>query len=151
ELEIKVSEFAKLWILTVPLLLARCEIDQHVEVPHITLAQKLIFEYGAQRWRQRHREFERHRVVHQTLHHAQQRNVTFRYRLEQPLFFEKMLVFRMANERKMRVENEREVTHCRFQISNCGLKATRPKFEIGNLQSAITRSGKSLGSDPDLF
>ena len=79
-------------------------------MPHITLPQQLILEHRAQRWRERHREFESRQVgiVHQTLHRAQQWNVTFRYRFEEPVFFEEMLVFRMANERKMRVENESE-------------------------------------------
>jgi hypothetical protein len=62
-----------------------------------------------------------------------------------------MFMLRMPNERKMCVENEREVTNCRFQISDCRLEATTPKFAIGNLRSAITTCGKSLGSGPDLF
>src|ERR1051326_1153386 len=142
---------AKLGMLAIPPLFARGEINEPIEVPLITLAQKRILEHRAERWRKRHREFERHSVIHQTLHHTQQRNVTFRDRFEEPVFFEEMLMLRMPDEWKMRVEDEGEVTHCRFQISNSRLKATRPKFEIGNLQSAITTFGKSLGNGPSLF
>jgi hypothetical protein len=51
--------------------------------------------------------------MRQALHHLQQRDVCFSDRLKQPLFLEEMLVLRMTNERKMSVENEREMAgHC---------------------------------------
>ena len=56
-------------------------------------------------------------VVHQALHHAQQWNVTFGHRLEEPVFFEEMLMFGMTHERKMRVKNERQVSRHRKTFS----------------------------------
>jgi len=111
QLEVKLCEFTKLRMITVPLLFARSEVDQPIQMLHITFAQKQILKHRAQRWRQGHREFERHRVVHQTLHHAQQGDVTLRDRLEEPVFFEEVLMLRMPNERKMSVKNKREVAH----------------------------------------
>ena len=78
---------------------------------HVTLAQKLISEHGAERRRDRHGKLERHAVVYQSLHHLQQRNVSLGDRFEEPFFFKEMLVLRMPDKRKMRVENESEVTH----------------------------------------
>ena len=95
----------------IPPLFARSEIDQIIEMPHVTLAQKLILKHRAKRWRERHGELEWHIVTHQTLHHAKQRNVTFCDCLKKPVFLEEMFMLRMTDERKMRVENEREVTH----------------------------------------
>ena len=82
---------------------ARSKIDQKIEVSDVTLAQQLVLKHCAERRRNRHREFERHKIVDESLHHAQQRDVRFGDRLKQPLFLEEMLVLRMTNERKMRV------------------------------------------------
>jgi hypothetical protein len=54
--------------------------------------------------------------IDQALHHAQQWDVTLGHRLEEPVFFEEMLMFRMTNEWKMRVENEREVSRHRATL-----------------------------------
>jgi len=62
--EVKVWEFANLpKMIAVPLLFARAEIDQIIEMLHIALAQELILKHRAQRWRQGHREFEWNGVV----------------------------------------------------------------------------------------
>ena len=107
DLEVKICEFAQLRMIAVPLLFARGEIDQIIQMLHIALAQEFILKHRAQRWREGHSEFEWNRVVQQPAHHPQQRNVSLRDRLEEPVFFEKVLMLRMPNERKMRVENER--------------------------------------------
>src|SRR5437660_1350565 len=103
----------------ISLLFARSQIDQKLKVPDVTLAQKLILKHRGQRRRNRHREFEGHSIVHESLHHAKQRNVGLGDRLKKPLFFEEMFVLRMANEREMSVENEGEIAcHCeRFTAS----------------------------------
>jgi hypothetical protein len=49
-------------------------------------------------------------LIDQALHHPQQWDVTLGHCLEEPVFFEEMLMFRMTNKWKMRVKNEREVT-----------------------------------------
>src|SRR6266700_3729307 len=58
-------------------------------------------------------------LVNQALHHAHQWDVTLGHRLEEPVFFEEMLMFRMTNEWKMRVKNERKRTGHRrtFNVS----------------------------------
>src|SRR5205807_7654653 len=149
--EIEVGELAKLRMFAVPLLLTGGEVHQIIEMPHITFAQKPVLKHRAQRWRERHREFERHRVVHQAVHHPQQRNVSLRHRLEEPVFLEKVLMFRVSNERQVRVENEGKETHCRFQISNCRLAATTPnlKSAICNLQ--LQRPAKILETNQTFF
>ncbi len=77
---------------------------------HITLAQKLVLEHGAESRRDRHCEPECHSVVYQSLHHKQQRNVRLGYRLKEPVFFEEMLVLGVSDEGKVRVQNKREIT-----------------------------------------
>src|SRR6266487_495112 len=95
-------------------------------MPYVTFAKQLVPQHCADGWRDGHGELERYAVVHQTLHHAQQRNVSLRYRFEEPIFFQKMLVLRMANEWKMRVKNKRERTgkHCGFRNAECGVRIT---------------------------
>src|SRR6266403_2553966 len=80
-------------------------------MPDVAPAQKLVLQHRAQGWGERHREFKRNAVVHELLHHLQQRNVSFSDRFKEPVFLEKMLVLRMPNERQVRVKNEREVVH----------------------------------------
>ena len=82
---------------------ARSKIDQKLDVSDVTLAQQLILKHCAERRRNRHGEFERHTIVDESLHHAQQRDVRFSDRLKQPLFLEEMLVLRMTNEGEMSV------------------------------------------------
>jgi hypothetical protein len=94
----------------IPLLFACSEIDQIIEMPHVTFAQKLILKHRAKRWRERHGELEWHIVTDQTLHHAKQRNVTFCDCLKEPVFLEEMFMLRMPNKRKVSVQNESEVT-----------------------------------------
>ena len=80
----------------------------------IAFAQEFVLQHRAQRRRQRHRELKPNVVVHEPLHHLQQRDVSFGDRLEEPVFFEKMLVLRMPNEWQVRVEDKRKmaVAHC---------------------------------------
>src|SRR5262249_56786459 len=75
----------------------------------VTLASLLILKHCAERRRDGHREFERHAIVCQALHHSQQRDVRFGDRLKQPLFLEEILMFQMAYKWKMGVENEGEM------------------------------------------
>ena len=87
----------------IPRSFARRKIDQKIQVSDVTLAQQLVLKHCAERRRNGHREFERHTIADESLHHAQQRDVRFSDRLKQPLFFEEMLVLRMTNEREMSV------------------------------------------------
>ena len=79
-------------------------------MPHVALAKQFVLQHCAERRRDRHGQLERHMLIDQALHHAQQWDVTLGHRLEEPVFFEEMLMLRMTNEWKMRVKNEREIT-----------------------------------------
>src|SRR5712691_2430561 len=80
---------------------------------HVALTQQLVLQHRTKRRRERHSELERHAVIHQPLHHAQQRDIGLGDRFEKPIFLQKTLVLRMPNERKMGVENEgKKASHC---------------------------------------
>ena len=114
--EKKISELAQLRIIAVSLLFACGEIDQKIEMPHVALAKQLVLQHRAERRRDRHGKLNRHMIVYQALHHAQQRDITLRYCFEQPIFLQKMLMFGMANERQMRMKNKREVSRHRATL-----------------------------------
>src|ERR1041385_269717 len=99
------------------------QIDQKVDMPDVSLAQETVAEHRAKRWRNRHRDLERHAIVHQLLHQLQKWNVTFRDRLEEPLFLQKMFVLGMSNKRQMRVQNQCERTRHRFRVQKPGTRA----------------------------
>ena len=101
-------------MIAVSISLTHGEIDQKIEVPDVALTQKFVLQHRAQRWCQRHRELEWDVVVHEPLHHLQQRDVGFGNCLEEPIFLEKVLVLGMPHERQVRVQNEREMVHCKF-------------------------------------
>src|SRR5215470_17432510 len=82
-------------------------------MPHVTNAKQLVPQHCAKRWGERHGKFKRHTLIDQALHHAHQWDITLSYRFKEPVFFQKMLVLGMANERQVRVKDERERTgHC---------------------------------------
>src|SRR6185369_6827236 len=114
--EIKVCEVAELWVIAIPFLFTVSKIDQQVEIPHVALAKQFVLKHCAERRRDRHGQLERHTLIDQALHHAQQWDVTLGHRLEEPVFFEEMLMFRMTNERKMRVKNERQMSRHRATL-----------------------------------
>jgi hypothetical protein len=122
ELKIKLRELRELRLVLVPLSLARRKIDEKIEVAKITFAEQLVLQHRAERWRERHRELERHVVVHEPLHHLQQRDVSLGDRFEEPVFFEKMLVLRMPDEWQVRVKNKREMVHTRYRIPENGYR-----------------------------
>jgi hypothetical protein len=64
ELEIEAGQLSQFWMIPVSSLLAAGQIDQQIEVSHIALAQKFVLQHGTESRRDRHREFERHIVVH---------------------------------------------------------------------------------------
>ena len=107
--QIKLRETAQLRVIAVTLLLPSRQIDQKIEMPNVALAQKIVLQHRAKRGRNRHRELERDVVIRQALQHLQQRNVGLGDRFEEPRLFEELLVFRVPNERQVRVKNEREL------------------------------------------
>src|SRR6266478_1194595 len=110
DFEIKVRELAELRVIAVPFSFTRREINQKIEMPYVTLAKQLVPQHCAERRRERHGKLKRHMLIDQAPHHAHQRHITLRYCFEEPVLFQKMFIFRVANERQVRVKNEREVS-----------------------------------------
>ena len=109
----------------VPLAFPRGEVERTIKITDVALAEQFVLKHRAQRRCDRHRELERHLVADEPLHHRDEREVTFRDGLEEPVFLQEILVLRMPNKRQMCVENEGERTnHSRFQIAD--LSSTRP-------------------------
>ena len=133
KIDIKLRERVQLLVAAVSSDFARREIDRAFEMTHITFAQQRILQHRAKWWRDADRELERHAVVYEPLHHRDERDVTFRDRLEEPVFLEEFVVLRMTNEWQMRVKNEREMTH--RETGN--RKARNSKIRYSNLKSKI--------------
>ena len=144
QFKVKLRQLSEIRLIAVSVSLTHGQIDQKIEVPDVALTQKFVLQHRAQRRCQRHRELEWDVVVHEALHHLQQRDIRFGDCLEEPVFLEKMLVLGMPDERQVRMKNEREMIHCKFQISNCRLKQLRLnlKSAICNLQ--LQRSAEIL-------
>src|SRR6266496_4099648 len=108
-------------------------------MPHIALTKQLILQHRAERRRDRDGKLKRHMLINQALHHAHQWDVALGHRLEEPVLFEEMLMFRMTNEWKMRVKNERKRTGRHFELrsADCGLIPLSARLEIRNPQSPI--------------
>src|SRR5206468_10376440 len=103
DFRIKVRQLMKPRMFVISFSFARGEIDQKIEMPHIALTKQLILQHRAERRRDRDGKLKRHVLINQALHHAHQWDVTLGHRLEAPVFFEEMLMFRMTNKWKMRV------------------------------------------------
>src|SRR4051812_22547859 len=106
-----------------------------LEMPRVAISQELISQHRTKCRRHRHGELEGHLIPKEPLHHREERDITFRYRLEEPVLLKKLAVLRMPDEREMRVKKEREVAggHCRFQSDDCRLWKAPPP----NLKSEI--------------
>src|SRR4051794_4266320 len=108
-LVIKFREGTKTIVVAIASDLTLGQSDRAVEISDVTLAQQLVLQHGAERGRDRHRQLERPLVADEPFHHREQWNVALGYRFEEPIFFEKFLMFRMPNERQVRVKDEREI------------------------------------------
>src|SRR5437660_1081037 len=93
-----------------PMQLLFGELDQSVQMPCVTLLQEGIQQHRAEGRRQRKGKRRLHPITPPAFQNLQQRHVRFIDGLEKPALFQKLFMFRMANEGQMRVENEREVT-----------------------------------------
>ena len=116
-IEIELRERAQLFVFPVALEFALRELDQKIDMSHVTLAQKIVLQHRAKRRRDRHRELERDSVAHQPLHHDEQRNVSLADRLEEPVFFEESFRARdgarTAGAREERARGSRRpLDHC---------------------------------------
>ena len=87
----------------------------------VAILQQRIAEHRRQRRRHRHGQPPIDAVALQALEHFQQRDVRFGDGLVEPIFFEEILVFGMAHERQMSVQDEAEIAewHCVASPSRC--------------------------------
>ena len=70
--------------------------------------QQLVAQHRAEGRGEREREPEIDALLDQPPHHPEEREISFADRLEEPVFFEEIFVFRVSDERQMGVENEGE-------------------------------------------
>ncbi len=82
----------------------------------VTLLQKFVAQHRAERRGERHRETMSHALLRQSPQHAKEWKVGFGQGLEEPVFLEEILVFRVPDERKMGVQNEGEMSWSRSQL-----------------------------------
>ena len=142
------------------------EADQSFEVAQVSLLEQLVAEHRAEGRGERHREFECHAVVRQPAHHAQERQIGLGDGFEEPIFLEKILVFRVPNERQMGVEDEGEGPggHDQFLVIPSAVEGSRCstlRFRHGILRlrfaplrmtmTRATASGRNPGTDRGLF
>src|SRR3954468_8316820 len=106
---IELRESAKAFVAAVPFDFTRGQIDQMLEMPRVAISEELISQHRAKCRRHRHGELEGHLITEEPLHHGEERDITFRDRLEEPVLLKKLAVLRMPDEREMRVKKEREV------------------------------------------
>ena len=85
------------------------EFDEAFEVALVTVLQQRIEQHGAKRGRERERQARVHAVAQPAVHDLNQRDVGFGDGFKEPVFLQKLVVFRMAHKRQMRVEDEREI------------------------------------------
>ena len=75
-------------------------------MPLVTLAQQRIEQHRAKRRRKRERQPRVNAVALPAFQNLDERDVGFGDGLEEPVFLQKLFVFRMAHERQMRVQDE---------------------------------------------
>ncbi len=82
------------------------EVNQPVQVPLVTALEQRIQQHRTERRRKRERERRGHAVAPPAFEGLQERDVSFRDGLEEPVFLQEFFVFRVAHERQVRVQNE---------------------------------------------
>ena len=85
------------------------EVDEFLEVARVTILQERIEEHGAERGREREREAGIHAIALPALQDLQEGDVGLGDGFKEPVFLQEFFVFRMADEGKVGVEDEREV------------------------------------------
>ena len=89
--------------------LARERLEPLVEIAHIAVLQQRIGHHRKQRRCERQGDAKVHAVARQALEDIEQRKVGFGQGLEEPVLFEEVFVLRVAHEREVCVQYEREV------------------------------------------
>ncbi len=86
------------------------QLEQFIHIPHVTLLQERVQKHIRQRRGHRHRQAEIHAVPQHAVHHLNERHVSLRDRLVEPVFLEEFLMLRMAHKRQVGVQNDGDVT-----------------------------------------
>ena len=86
------------------------QFDEAVQMPRVTPAQERVEQHGAQRGRKRERQGRVHAVMPPAVENLEQRNIGFGDGFKEPAFLKKFLMFRVAHERQVRVQDQRQVS-----------------------------------------
>jgi hypothetical protein len=91
--------------------------DQIVQMPLITLLQQRVEQHRTKRRRQRQCDRRVHLVAAPAFENLQQGDIRLGDGFEQPAFFQELVMFRMAHERQVCVQDERKIPlHGLFQL-----------------------------------
>src|ERR1043166_775605 len=110
------------------------------KMPSVALLQQRVLQHLAKRRSQSQRDRRGHAIALPAFEHLQQGQVALRNGFEQPAFFEELFVLRMAHERQMSVEDEREVARHSF----CSVR--RENFKVAWRKSPCSDMAASASS-----
>ena len=85
------------------------EFGELCEVLNVAFLEERIGEHFAQGRREAHGQTESNAVVGEASHHAKQRNIGLGHGFVEPILFEEIWVFWVANKGKMRMQDDAEV------------------------------------------
>src|SRR5204863_3698860 len=102
------------------------EFNQLVQTPAVSVLQERVQQHRTKRRREGQCDARVQPVFFPTLEQLQQRDIGLGNGLEQPAFFEKTFMFRMANEGQMCMQDKREITlHQRQAAKQRGAEVSR--------------------------
>src|SRR4051812_45305488 len=111
------------------------EFDESIEVPQITLLQQWIEQHRTKGGGQRQGQARVHSVPQPAVHRLNQRDVGFRDGFKQPVFFEKLFVLGMSDERQVCVKDESEVALHVVGSRLARMNAKPGRYQIPSLPS----------------
>ena len=125
--------------------------DEVVEMADVAILQQRIGEHGGQRRRDGHGETPVHAVAFKTVEHLQQGDVRFGNGFVEPILFEEILVFGMANERQMGVQDQGKVAELasRIFLQRCSLSEVAYKACDRSLGGDFKAYGERGRKPPD--
>ena len=85
------------------------ELDGPVEPCQVTLPQQRVEKHGGQSRSERKRQAEIDAVFDEAFEHHEKPHIGFRNGFEKPALFERLLVLRMADKRKVRMQHQGEI------------------------------------------
>ena len=87
-----------------------CEFFEFVEVSRVAFLKEWIGEHFAERWRHAHGKSPTDVVIREATHHSQERDISFCHGFKQPVFLEKIGIFRMSDKRQVGMQDNAEVS-----------------------------------------